>query len=182
MVSNRWGVISQKTVYKAKLFEVKEQKVLLPDNKKHVYEIVEKRPTVNIFPLDDKYDLYLISQYRYMFKRRILEAVAGHVDENETSLAAAKRELQEEAGIVASQWEEIARIETAASVIKATSHLFLARDLEQGMPNPDIGEDIQLVKLHLEEAVAKVMSGEINHAATMIGIFILDNLVRGKRV
>jgi hypothetical protein len=50
------------------------------------------------------------------------------------------------------------------------------------MPNPDIGEDIQLVKLHLEEAVAKVMSGEINNAATMIGIFMLDNLVRGKRV
>ena len=182
MVSNRWGVISQKTVYKAKLFEVKEQKVLLPDNKKHVYEIVERRPTVNIFPLDDKYDLYLISQYRYMFKKRILEAVAGHVDENETSLAAGKRELKEEVGMSAFHWEEIARIETAASVIKSTSHLFLARDLGQGNAEPEQGEDITLVKLSLNEAVAKVMSGEINNAATMIGILILDKLRSEKKL
>ena len=111
-----------------------------------------------------------------MFKKRILEAVSGHIDENETSIAAAKRELKEEIGMSASQWEEIARIQTAASVIKATSHLFLVHDLEFGKPDPEAGEDIVLVKLPLKEAVAKVMSGEINNAATMIGILLLDKL------
>ena len=179
---DKWRIISQKSILKARFFEVKEQEVLLPNNKKHVYEIVERRPTVNIFPLTDRYELYLISQYRYMFKRRILEAVAGHVDKSETSLVAAKRELKEEIGMSAYQWEEIARIEKSASVIKETSHIFLARDLEVGEPKPDVGEDIILVKLPLKEAVAKVVSGEINHATTMIGIFILDNLRRAKRI
>lgn len=182
MVNNKWEVMSQKTVYKAELFEVKEQRVLLPNNKKNVYEIVEMRPTVNIFPLDHRYNLYLISQYRYMFQERILEAVAGHVEKNETSLAAAKRELKEETGMLAYQWEEIARIQKSASVIKETSYIFLARDLEEGTSNPSEGEDISLVKLSLKEALAKVLSGEINHVATMVGIFILDNLRKEKKI
>jgi 8-oxo-dGTP pyrophosphatase MutT (NUDIX family) len=179
---DKWKVISQKSIYKARFFEVKEQEVLLPNNKKHVYSIVERRPTVNIFPLTNTHNLYLISQYRVMFGKRILEAVAGHVDENETSLAAAKRELREEVGMWASHWEEISRIEKSASVIKETSHLFLAYDLEKGIANPDAGEDIQLVKLPLKEAVARVMSGEINNSATMIGILLLDNLKRNKKL
>lgn len=170
-------VISQKSVYKAKFFEVKEEKVLLPNNKKHTLATVERRPTVNVFPLTDTNDLYLISEYRQMFKKRILEAVAGHIDENETSLAAAKRELKEEIGMSAFQWEEIARIQKSASVIKETSHLFLARDLELGKPEPEEGEDITLVTLSLKEAAAKVMNGEINSAATIIGILMLDKLL-----
>ena len=173
---NQWKIISQKSILKGKFFEVKEQEVLLPDKSKHKYEIVERRSTVNIFPLTDKYDLYLISQYRHLFKKRMLEAVAGHIERNETSLTAAKRELKEEVGMSGSQWEEIARIQTAASVIKHTAHLFIARDLEEGEPNPDAGEDIMLVKLSLEEAVEKVMTGEIDLAPTMIGILLLNKL------
>lgn len=182
MVNNNLKIISQKTVYKAKLFEVKEQKVLLPDNKKHIYTIVERNPTVNVFPLTDKYELYLISQYRHMFGKRVLEAVAGHIEKNETTLSAAKRELKEEIGMSASQWEEIARIQKSASVIKETSYIFLARDLEEGEAHPNEREDINMIKLSLAEAVGKVMSGEINHAATMVGVLMLDYLKREKKL
>lgn len=178
----KWKVISQKSVFKARFFEVKEQEVLLPNNKKHIYTTVERLPTVNVFPLTKSYELHLISQYRVMFGKRILEAVAGHVEENETALVAAKRELKEEVGMSASNWEEISRIETAASVIKATSHLFLAWDLELSKPDPNAGEDIVLVKLPLKEAVAKVMNGEINNAATMIGLLMLDKLRKERKL
>ena len=182
MVNNKWSVISQKTVYKARFFEVKEQEVLLPNNEKHIFATVERRPTVHIFPLTNSNDLYLISQYRLMFGKRILEAVSGHIDKDETSLVAAKRELKEEVGMSAFHWEEIARIEMSGSVIKETCHIFLARDLEQGKPKPEPGEDILLIKLPLKEAAAKVMSGEINNAATMIGILILDKLRSEKKL
>lgn len=175
-------IVAEKVVYKARFFEVKEQEVSLPGNKRRNYQIVERLPTVIVFPLSDTYILYLISQYRHIFRKRIIEAVSGHIDKGETSLAAAKRELQEEAGIVASQWEEIARIQKSASVIKETSHIFLARDLEQGKSKPEQGEDITLVKLSLNEAVAKVMNGKINNAASMIGILMLDKLTREKKL
>lgn len=179
---SQWKIISQKSILKAKFFEIKEQEVLLPNNTKHKYEIVERRSTVDIFPLTDKYDIYLISQYRPIFKKRVLEAVAGHIEMGETSLIAAKRELKEETGMSGSQWEEIGRIQTSASVVKHTAHLFIARDLEEGKPSPDAGEDIMLVKLSLKEAVEKVMTGEITIAPTIIGILLLDKLRSEKKL
>ena len=179
---DKWKNISQKSIYKARFFEVKEKVALLPNNKKHIYATVERRPTVSVFPLTDRNDLYLVSEYRQLFEKKILGAVAGHIDENETSLVAAKRELKEEVGMSAYQWEEIARIEKSASVIKETCHIFLARDLERGKPEPEEGEDIELVKLSLKEAATKVMSGEINNASTMIGILILDKLRSEKKL
>lgn len=177
-MSNKLKVISENTVYKGRFFEVKEQKIVLPNNKKKVYEIVERLPTVNIFPLVGKHKLevYLISEYRSMLKRRILGAVAGHVEKNETTLTAAKRELKEEAGIVAYQWEEIARFRKSNSVIKEMSHIFVARDLEVFSKSPEEGEDIVLVKLPFKEALAKVINGEINDSATVIGMLTLERL------
>jgi len=179
---DKWKIVSEKSILKSRFFEVKEQEVALPDNKKRVYQTVERLPTVNIFPILSNDKIYLISQYRPMFGKRILEAIAGHVEENETTLAGAKRELKEEVGITAFQWEEIARIQKSASIIKETAHIFLAQDLELGEAQPDEGEDIALIKLSLAEAMEKVVSGEINDAVTMIGIFMLDRLKREKKL
>ena len=74
---DKWKVISQKSVFKAKFFEVKEEKVLLPNNKKHIYATVERRSTVCIFPLTDRNDLYLISEYRQMYKKIFLKQLPG---------------------------------------------------------------------------------------------------------
>ncbi len=177
---NEGKVISQKKVYKAKLFEVREEELILPNGKKRLYSIVERQPVVVIFPLDHSLKLYLISQYRYLFKKKILEAVAGHMDKNEIPLEAAKRELKEETGITAFQWEEIARVESSASVIRSKLHLFIARDLEKGQASPSESEQIELVKLSINDAVKKVLIGEINNASTMIGILLLDKMRKEK--
>lgn len=175
----KWEVISQNTIYKTKLFDVKEEEIILPNGHKRTYSVVERRPVAVIFPLVDySLKLYLISQYRYLFEKNILEAVAGHIDKKESPLEAAKRELKEEAGISAQQWEEMIRIENSASVIKSTVHLFVARGLYEGKPNPEEGEEIKVVKMPLEEAVSKVLLGEINNSSTVIGILLLDKMRR----
>ena len=109
---------------------------------------------------------------------RCLEAVAGHVEKGESPLVAAKRELKEEAGIEALNWEEFAKIEMSGSVFKSSSHLFLAKDLEMVKASPEEGEDISLVEIPLADAVSKVLSGEINHAISMVGILMLEKLMR----
>src|SRR3989344_4716503 len=135
---NKWKIKSQNIVFSQKLFKVKKQKILLPNGKEREYSIVERQPISVIFPISDKLELYLISQFRYLFDKKILEAVAGHIDEGETPLEAAKRELKE--------------------------------------------EKIELVKMSIENAIKKIMDGEIKTAATIIGVFLLDKLNKEGRL
>ncbi len=178
---NEPKIISQKTVLKTKLFNVKDLKIVLSTGSKKTHTIAERNSTISVFPLTDSYEIYLVSQYRYLLGKTSLEAVAGFIDKGETSLAAAKRELKEETGILANQWEELARIEMAASVFKGTAHLFLAKGLEIETARPEEGENITLVKMPLKRAVEKAMNGEINVSASIIGILLLDKLHKEKK-
>lgn len=179
---SQWKIISQKPVFKAKLFNVKEIVAESKTGKRKIHHIAERIPIVSIFPLTDSYEIYLISEYRYMLKKTIMEAVAGHIEKTETVIAAAKRELKEETGISAMQFEEIARVEMSGSIFNSKTYLFLAKGLEFGEANLDEDEEIRLIKMPLTEAVEKVMSGEISHASSMIGILMLDKLRAEKKL
>ena len=178
----RWKLVSQKSVFRTKLFTVKAVNFVNKNGKNKIYYNVERAPAVSIFPLTDSYEIYLISQYRYMLESTVLEAVSGYIEKKETIIAAAKRELMEETGIVAHQWEELSRIEMAASVFSGRVNLLLAKNLYIGKKSLDDDEEISLVKMPLMQAVEKVMLGEINHAASVIGILLLDKLKREKKL
>jgi ADP-ribose pyrophosphatase len=175
-------IVLEKVVYKSKYFKVKEQEVILPNKKKKKYSIVERRPISVILPITEKKELYIISQYRTLYNKRLLEAIAGHADGEETPLEAAKRELMEETGISARQWEEVARVEASASVIKSTMNIFLAKELDFDKPRPEDNENIELRKITIDEALKKISEGEIKTATTIIGIYTLDRLRRQKRL
>lgn len=175
-------IISQKTVYKAPRFNVVETKLELNNKNKRLYRDIERCPSVYAFPMTPKGEVYLIYQYRYLVKKVVLGAVAGFIEKGETSIQTAQRELKEETGIMASQWEELLRIDVSQSVIKAQSYIFLAKDLEEGETSKEEGEEIELVKMSLLEAFNKIFSGEITDSGTIIGLFLLDKLRREKKL
>ena len=179
---SQWKIVSQKSILTTELFDVRKIDFENNNGKKKIHYEAERTPVVSVFPLTDRYEIYLISQYRAMLKKTSLEAVAGYVKEKETTIAAAKRELKEETGIEARQLEEIARIEMAGSVFRSRVNLFLAKGLEMGESNLDEDEDISVIKMPLKEAVKKVMTGEINHSSSMIGILMLEKLVKEKKL
>lgn len=175
--------ISSKSVLHAKLFDVEEHHLKLKSGREVTHHVVKRLPVVVIFPITNNYDIYLVSEYREMFGKTILAAAAGFMDkEGEKSLDAAKREAKEELGITASQWEQFAKVELAGSVINGQANLFLARDIEKGDQSPEDDEQIEVVKMPLEEAVRKVMLGEINNSATIIGILMLDKMRKEKKL
>ncbi|OGH18035.1 MAG: hypothetical protein A3F31_03810 [Candidatus Levybacteria bacterium RIFCSPHIGHO2_12_FULL_38_12] len=176
------SIQSDKPVLQAKLFTVSEIKLSLPEGTKYSHIVARRYPTVCVFPITNVYEIYLVSQYRYLLEKETLESVAGFIDKGETTIEAAQRELKEETGIEALQFEEIARLDLSGSVFKAIVHLFLAKGLEFGKAQPEEDECIQLVKIPLTEAVKKVISGEISDASTVSGILLLETLRRQKNL
>lgn len=173
---------TEKKVFSSSLFQVNSMQLVYSNGDKVTHDIAIRKPTVAIFPLTDTYELYLIAQYRPLLKKVTLEAVAGFIDGKETSLQAAKRELQEETGITAMQWEMLTTIDLAASVFKAQSHLFLAKGLDLGKPHPDIHEEIEIIKMPLSQAAQKVLTGEITLSSSIIGILLLEKLRKEKKL
>lgn len=179
---SQWKILSQKTVLKTELFTVKSSKLKFDSGKIKEYFNVYRDDTAVIFAITPKKEIYLIQEKRYLLGKEIISAPAGFISKGEDRLLAAKRELSEETGLKANQWEVIAVIEAAASVIKARAHLFLAKDLEIGEQNLEELENIELLKMPLDSAVKKVMSGEISHSATVIGILMLDRYRRENKL
>lgn len=178
----QWKIFSRKIVFKSELFNVVETHLELPGKKEKIYHTAERRTSVLVFPITENYEIYLIRQYRYMLEKEMIEAVAGFIDEGEEALEAAKRELKEEAGVEASDWLSLGKIVLAASVFKSQAEMFLAQDLELGAQDLDDAEDIEVVKMPFSEALEKVVSGEINESGTMLGVLLIDNLKREKKI
>lgn len=174
-------ILSKKPVFKAELFTVRQIEIEA-NKKKFIQHDVVRNPVVTVFALTDDNQIYLISQYRRLLERISLEAVAGFIDEGETPLEAAKRELKEEVGLTATYWQELSTVNMAGSVTRGTAHLFLARDLKIGNPEPEEDEEITTVLVPFEKAVEKVLNGEIDIATTMAGILLIDKLMQEKKL
>lgn len=172
---NKVKIISKKTIFQAKLFTVREIKLEVNKKKISQHDVI-RNPVVSVFAMTDNNEIYLISQYRRLLNKTTLEAVAGFIDEGETPLQAAKRELKEEIGITASDWRELKVVNTGASVTKGQSHLFLARGLKIGVPHPEDDEEITAILIPLEKAVEEALGGQIDIATTMAGILMIDKL------
>lgn len=173
-----WTIKSRKKVHAGLLFDVFEDQVIKPDDSRGTYSIIDFKPGVCVLPMDDKENIYLTKQFRYAIEREDLEVVAGAI-EDENRLEAAKREAREELGIEAEEWSELGRIESDTSTTNSTAYLFLARKLTFHKPEPEGSEQIKTVKLKLDEAVEKVMSGEITHGQT--AVLILKTFLQNKK-
>ncbi len=176
-------IISEKPTFKVEnAFEVREMKLELPSKKQITHYVAHRVPVSVVFPLTDANEIYLISQYRYLLRKTIIEAVSGRIDEGETALEAANRELKEEAGITAQSLKKLTEIELAGSFFRAQVTLFLAQDLKIGEQELEETEHIEIVKMKLSEAVEMVMSSQIQSASTIVGILMLDNLKREGKI
>lgn len=169
-------VISSKTAFKSKFFSVEQDKIDI-EGKIVTKDIVFRDPIVLIIPFsDDKY-IYLASQYRDALKKVSLELFAGHLEPGETPLNGAKRELQEESGLTAVYWKHLIDFNLSANM-GAKVHVFVAEDIKEGQPNQDVDEDIEILKIPLEEALGKIQSGEIDASSHVAAILLFDKLRR----
>jgi len=123
-----WKTLSQKRVYSNPYFSIREDKVVRPNGKSSSYYIVDKHESVFILPMNSLKEVCLIKQFRYPTNTWSWEVPAGSTDGQEP-LIAAQRELQEETGLIANSWEEIAKFPIGAGLSNNIGHIFIAKDI-----------------------------------------------------
>lgn len=172
---NPWQTISTREIYDNPWIRVVEDNVINPAGGKGIYgKVLFKNKAVGVIPLDEDNNTWLVGQYRYTLNQWSWEIPEGGGALQSDPLEAAKRELEEETGLIAATWTEIATAHLSNSVSDEEGYVFLAEGITEGRVNRDDTEaDMQVRKLPASEAVAMVLRGEITDSLSVIGLLKL---------
>ncbi|MGE5195322.1 MAG: NUDIX domain-containing protein [Deltaproteobacteria bacterium] len=158
-----WQIVRSHAIYKDDWLEVRKDDVIRPDGAPGTHGVVLLKPGVSVLALDDDGRVYLTDEFHYGVGRRTIEVVSGGREPNEDPLEAARRELEEELGIVAAEWIALGSFDPFTTMLCAPAELFLARRLKFGASRPEGTENIRCVTMSFGDAVAMVMDGRITH-------------------
>ena len=172
-----WPVVSSAEPFRGRLVTVRTDEVRMPDNVVAERDVVIHPGAVAVLALDDAGQVLLIRQYRHPVSRLLWEIPAGLRDvSGEPPWATARRELLEEAGYRARDWRVLVDYYSSPGFSTERLRIFLARDLEF-VPEAERDfvpedEETELVSawLPLEEAVRKVLAGELHNGVAALAV------------
>lgn len=164
-------VLSVTPCFDGRLMHVKRLEVRLPDGRLSVREMTEHCGAAAIVTLDEENRLVLERQWRAPAGGAFWEIPAGKIDPGEAPFATARRELEEEAGLVARRWTRLGTIHNAIGYSNEKIEIYLARDLSAGKRHLDDNEFLSLQNVTLDEALAMCRSGEITDVKTLTGLY-----------
>jgi 8-oxo-dGTP pyrophosphatase MutT (NUDIX family) len=168
---NPWQILSEKKMYDNPWISLTEFDVINPNGGKGIYGKVHfKKIAVGVLPMDEDLNTYLVGQYRFPLNQYSWEVPEGGGELSESPLESAKRELLEETGLIADEWEEILTMHLSNSVSDEIAIIFLAKKLEQRSPIPEETEKLVVKKVHFEEAYQMVEKGVITDAMSVASI------------
>jgi ADP-ribose pyrophosphatase len=172
--------IERETIFEGKVVRLYLDKVLLPNGKEAEREVVLHWGAVGMVALDDEEKVFLVRQYRHPTGRELIEIPAGKLDPGEEPLDCARRELMEEIGYSAEEWRELTSFYTSPGFSDEMLYLFLARDLKEGVADPEEDEFLEIMHMPLQEALAMVARGEILDSKTIVGLALCHMYINGE--
>ena len=178
-----YEVRSSETVLDGRVLHVRRDAVVMPDGSTSVREVVSHPGAVGVVALDDDGTVVLVEQYRHPVGARLLELPAGLLDvDGEPALETARRELAEETGLTARDWHVLVDVHTSPGGSDEAARVYLARGLAahpDGRPEGrDEEADLDVVRLPLDEAVARVTDGSLTQSLAVAGL-LAAALARG---
>ena len=150
---------------------VEQMEVKVGEKGWHRFQVVRHPGGVGVLPLHDDGTVTLIRQLRPAVDAHTLEIPAGRLDPGEDPLSCGMRELGEETGLSAEEFLPLGFIHPAAGYCDEKIHLFLATGLAQREATPEAYEDIEVVRLPLDEALRMAAEGTITDSKTLAALF-----------
>lgn len=162
-----WRVLKSENILKiGPWLSVRQEEVELPNGHRiPTWFVLEYPNWINVIAETKDGELVMVDQYRHGLGVTKYEIVAGVIDEGETPLEAAQRELSEETGFGGGEWELFMTLCPNTSCQNNLSYTFLARGVERIHPqHEEESEDIRVHVMKKEEVRELLEQGEIIQA------------------
>ena len=152
-----------RTVYDGKLLDV-----VVEEWNGREREIVVHPGSTAIVAVDGEGCVTLVRQLREPARAELLELPAGTLEEDESPLESARRELAEEVGLRGGSWSELGVFYTTPGFCNERMHVFLAEGVERGSANPEADEQLEVVRWHVSELADRL--ADLKDAKTIAGL------------
>ena len=180
-------VLSSRVSYQGPVFSVTTDEVEEPGGVRARRDVIRHSGSIVVLAVETRVAskteprILLERQYRHAAQSMMWELPAGRIDDGETALTAAKRELLEETGYSARQWKRILHFYVSPGFLDETMTIYLARGLDAGEAQPEADERIACKFFTLSEAKRMALNGRIRDAKTIAGILWLAQMPRPMR-
>ncbi len=175
-----YEVLESATVYEGRVIDLRRDIVAMPGGGSSQRDVVVHPGAVGVVALRGL-DVLLVNQYRHPVGRRLDEIPAGLLDvAGESGLAAAKRELAEEAGFEAATWNVLVDVLTSPGMTDEAIRIYLARDVTPCTRDVQEHEELELTATWepLSSVVTRALAGSLENGVAMVGLLAAAEAVR----
>lgn len=167
-----WTVRSTDVSYENPWIRVETSAVTHPDGSDGIYGVVRyANRAIGVLPIDDTGHTWLVGQHRFPFDAYSWELPEGGGPMADAPLDAAKRELAEETGLTAENWQEVGRWHLSNSVSDEKAIGYIAWGLTEGEARPEPSEELSVRRVSFTELVTMCLEGEISDGFTHLIVF-----------
>jgi 8-oxo-dGDP phosphatase len=169
-----YDTVGSETKFKGRIVAIRVDDVRMSDGTVVKRELISHPGAVGVVALDDNGKVVLVNQYRAAVRARLDELPAGLLDvRGESALDAAKRELAEEAGLAADEWNVLLDLHTSPGISDEAIRIYLARGLHPATADFTAEHEeltLTVTREPLAEAVRRALSGGMTNAAAAAGV------------
>lgn len=135
-------------------------------------EVVHHPGASAIVAIDEENRIIMEKQFRYALNDYLLEIPAGKLDKGEDPLVCAKRELEEETGIIASEWISLGTIATSPGFCNEVIHLYVAKGLSKGEIHWDEDEYVEVERYTFDELLQRIKEEKIKDSKSLSALLL----------
>lgn len=168
-------VVREQTAYAGRILQVVDELLRFPSGDLHQHVTVRHPGAVVILPQERNGDLVVVRQYRHAVRQTLLEFPAGTLEPTEQPMLCAKRELAEEVGRQANEWQDLGQLLPAPGFCNEIQYCYYASNLTPCETNLDEDELIEAVTLSPTEIETAIREGQMKDGKS-ISIFMRAKL------
>lgn len=156
-------------VYRGKIVNLRCDEAALPDGRPCKREMVEHPGGASVLCVYEG-KVALVRQFRYAYQEELLEIPAGKLEKGEDPMLAAKRELEEETGLIASELKPLFTLYPTPGYTNEKIYIYEAEGVKAGAQRLDEGEFLNVEYMPVRDALSMVENGTIRDAKTIVAL------------